>query len=377
MADQIPPHPISTSDHPFPPQHPESSSNTVLSAPTTTTAAAAPGTAAPADVDQSALTPAPEATPTSAPASASASTSAARRPPRQIAGSRRRRSPEDEEDYEAARPGPAAVGSSAAGGATTTRSRAKRMRTEMLALSDGEASSNGTARAASNGTGTQQRTPLATSANGTHKMAAAGAMNGSSSHNGKEVARPPAAADYMGNDREEVTRILIQALSDMGYQDAAESVSRESGYALESRTVANFRKSVLGGAWAEAERLLMGAAPAPDDKTTPGNDLVLVPGADRDLMRFWLRRQKFLELLEQRNTARALTVLRTELSTLYQDTSKVHFLSALLMCQSPEEVKAKANWDGAHGLSRQLLLTDLSSAPPRLSPLPMNVCAFC
>ena len=189
-------------------------------------------------------------------------------------------------------------------------------------------------------------------------------MNGSS-HNGKDVERPP-PSKYLGHDREEVTRILIQALSDMGYRDAAESVSRDSGYALESQTVAAFRKSVLEGDWAEAEQLLLGAASASDDKTVPRNDLVLAPGADPNLMRFSLRQQKYLELLEQKNTTRALSVLRTELSPLYQHTERIHFLSTLLMCQTAEEMKAKAFWDGAYGQSRQQLLSDLSGrhSPP-------------
>lgn len=31
------------------------------------------------------------------------------------------------------------------------------------------------------------------------------------------------------------------------------------------------------------------------------------------------------------------------------------------MCQSSEDLKAKAEWDGAHGQSRQHLLSELSS----------------
>ena len=212
-------------------------------------------------------------------------------------------------------------------------------------------------------------------------------MNGSS-QNGKDEARPPPTT-YFGHDRQEVTRILIQALSDMGYDEAAASVGRDSGFALESLTVTAFRRAVLGGDWAGAEQLLVGAAAASDEKAPaqdPSDALVLAPGADRDLMRFWLRQQKFLELLEQRDTQKALSVLRTELSPLNQDTQKLHLLSSLLMCRSPEDVKMKADWDGAYGQSRQLLLSELSrtslssyslslslSEPSRTSKLPKRV----
>lgn len=220
----------------------------------------------------------------------------------------------------------------------------------MLADGDGSSASNGTSRGRSNGATPSQR--AATSANGVHKAS----VNGSS-HSDKAVEYSPT---YYGHNREEVTRLLIQALSDMGYQDAAQSVSRSSGYELESPTVAAFRSAVLNGSWTEAEELLVGAV-NDDQNEGMGNGLVLAPGADRNTMRFWLREQKYLELLEQRETSRALTVLRSELTPLYRDLQKLHFLSTLLMCQSTEDLKTKAEWDGAEGESRKVLLSQLSS----------------
>ncbi|KAI1501118.1 WD40-repeat-containing domain protein [Biscogniauxia marginata] len=219
----------------------------------------------------------------------------------------------------------------------------------MLAEGDGEVAANGTSRTYANGKSTPR--PSATgSSNGTHKPVSS--TNGSS--------KPRIPEDYFGHDREEVTRILIQALSDMGYHSAAQSVSRDSGFELESETVAAFRNAVVKGSWDEAEQLLSGAAISGDPEGKSGNGLVLAKGADRKMMRFWIREQKFLEFLEQKQTARALSVLRTELTPLYQDTQKVHFLSALIMCQTPEDLRSKANWDGAHGESRQVLLSELS-----------------
>lgn len=229
----------------------------------------------------------------------------------------------------------------------------------MLADGDGLSNSNGTSR-----NGSRSLAKADGHSNGAHKEVIGGGA--ALSQNGKEVARSPSRiGTYFGHDREEVTRILIQALEDMGYHDAAESVSRDSGYSLEGQTVAEFRSAVLRGSWSEAERLLFGAATATSSggngqPSHQGNGLVLAPGADRNVMRFWLRQQKFLELLEQRETSRALMVLRNELTPLYQDTSKLHFLSSLLMCQSPEDLKLKAEWDGAHGHSREILLTELS-----------------
>lgn len=192
-------------------------------------------------------------------------------------------------------------------------------------------------------------------ANGTHK-----AVNGSSNGIKGSSAKPSPPETYFGHSGEEVTRILIQALSDMGYQDAAQSVSRDSGYELEIPTVAAFRAAVLGGQWDEAENLLLGAVGS-DINGDEGNGLVLAEGSDRDLMRFWMRQQKYLELLEGRDRGRALAVLRAELTPISKDPSRLKFLSSLLMCVSPNDIKLKAKWDGAAGKSRKNLLSELSS----------------
>ncbi|KAI5865540.1 WD40-repeat-containing domain protein [Durotheca rogersii] len=219
----------------------------------------------------------------------------------------------------------------------------------MLAETDRPVGANGTQKTYSNGK-SHQRPSVSGASNGTHKTTTA--------RNGSSKGRP--STDYCGHDREEVTRILIQALSDMGYHSAADSLSQDSGFELESPTVAAFRAAVLEGDWNEAERLLFGASPPSDRAGEGSNGLVLAKGADRNVMRFWIRQQKFLELLEQKETTRALIVLRTELTTLYYDTKKLHFLSSLLMCQSAEDLKSRAEWDGAYGDSRHVLLSQLS-----------------
>jgi len=68
----------------------------------------------------------------------------------------------------------------------------------------------------------------------------------------------PPRGDYLGHDREEVTRILIQALGDLGYVKAAAMLEDESEYALESPYVSSFRHAVLKGDWNGAEKLLEG-----------------------------------------------------------------------------------------------------------------------
>lgn len=152
--------------------------------------------------------------------------------------------------------------------------------------------------------------------------------NGESHGNG--AGKSPASSTYYGHNREEVTRILIQSLHELGYGGAASMLSAESGYELETLGVATFRSAVLGGRWSEAERILIQSfknGASNNEKAPPEEDLLLVENADRNEMLFYLRQQKFLELLEARDVASALTVLRQELTPLNYDIDRLHALS--------------------------------------------------
>lgn len=220
---------------------------------------------------------------------------------------------------------------------------------------------NGAGANGAGANGTTPASPLRSINGGTEngELKASIAINGSSNKGKRGAGAAPMSSTYFGHNRGEVTRILIQALTDMGYQDAAENVSRKSGVNLESPTVAAFRSSVLQGDWAETERLLDSASTA--DEWMASNGLEIAPGSDRNTMRFWVRQQKYLELLELRDTTQALMALRADLTPLSQDTEKLRLLSSLLMCRSTEDLMAKANWDGAQGQSRHRLLAELSS----------------
>ncbi|KAI9887002.1 MAG: hypothetical protein M1823_001218, partial [Watsoniomyces obsoletus] len=224
--------------------------------------------------------------------------------------------------------------------------------------------------------------------------------NGSTNGSANGVAARPTPPDYFGHDREEVIRILIQTLHDLGCRSAAGALSRESGYDLESPTIAAFRHAVLQGEWAEAEALLSGGPRAEVDdasaRPSPRSEIVLAEGADPKEMLFSIRQQKYLELLEQRDLGTALMVLRQELTPLHQDIARLHALSrwvgcihnpsdilpflprvvvndvykssadprvnSLMMCQSAEDLQSQADWDGAGGSSRHDLLSELSKS---------------
>ena len=207
--------------------------------------------------------------------------------------------------------------------------------------------------------GTTPKKPVSTVVNG-HERRSVNGSDSAHSNGSQKKAVPVRSHRWEGHDREEVTRILIQGLVDMGYSDAAESLIGESGFELESPSVAAFRSAVLAGDWNEAEAILVGRI---DDRDTqgdaPDDGLVLAEGGDRGQMLFWIREQKFLELLDQRDLSHALMVLRTELTPLDHDIHQLHALSTLLMCP-PEDLRSKAHWADSVEESRRILLQSLS-----------------
>lgn len=129
-----------------------------------------------------------------------------------------------------------------------------------------------------------------------------------------------------------MTRLIIQALDDLGYHGAANKLSQESGFEVESPVVAHFRHAVLQGDWAQAETLLFGSEP-PDGgggvsiHNGDHRGLRFVDGVDQNQLRFQLRTQKYLELLESKDLGHALMVLRQELTPLKQDRGQLQHLS--------------------------------------------------
>ena len=169
-------------------------------------------------------------------------------------------------------------------------------------------------------------------------------------HSPGPVAVQPNTSPFYGHDREEVTRILLQSLSDLGYDQAARQLSKESGYQLEIPRVARFRMAVQQGEWEEAEALIFGSeemdggvmlrnghTSSPSwrkSRLSFGSQngfgregLPLAEGADITTLKFLMRQQKYLELLENRDLNTALTVLRSELTPLKRDIGRIHALS--------------------------------------------------
>lgn len=198
--------------------------------------------------------------------------------------------------------------------------------------SDRQASSSNGSRHGQNGSSllNYQKSSYAGSANGSSHL------NGSaSSHTNGTITNGNHSSSFFGHDRGEVSRLLIQALHDLGYHDSSSTLVRESGYELESPAVAAFRHAILDGEWSEAESLLFGSSGLDEGggvsiingHSNYHEPLPLADGADKQDLRFQLRRQKYLELLEERDHTGALLVLRQELTPLHRDVVQLHVLS--------------------------------------------------
>ncbi|KAF9246441.1 WD40 repeat-like protein [Melanogaster broomeanus] len=152
--------------------------------------------------------------------------------------------------------------------------------------------------------------------------------NGMSKHS-SSIARVSLPGTTLYNDpyvdREEFVRLVIQSLRDIGYIESAATLQAESGYALEAPEVTDFRQYVLSADWANAESLLSQLAVEDEEALWEAH--------------FLIGRQKYLELLEARNTTVALQVLRNELAPLSANPEQLHALSSLIMCSDADDLR--------------------------------------
>ncbi|XP_021957244.1 WD repeat-containing protein 26 [Folsomia candida] len=155
---------------------------------------------------------------------------------------------------------------------------------------------------------------------------------------------------------EDIVRIIGQHLLTMGLTKSAEALMDESGCRMDHPTAAKFRTHVMHGEWSRAHKDLQELRNLLEN---PENLLE---------MQFLLLEQKYLELLEEGKVIDALSVLQYELTPLNHKTSRVHQLSAFIMCSTPEEVREQASWKGKE--SRINLMEQLQGFLPPSVMLP-------
>merc|ERR1719197_1101301 len=128
--------------------------------------------------------------------------------------------------------------------------------------------------------------------------------------------------------RHEMVRLMLQAMQDHGFSEAATALSRESGVQLQTDDATEFCRFVLDGAWEKA----IEALPA-----------VLGAHSDARVCTFLIREQQYLELLESGDVPAALACLREQLTPLRASTlaDRLHALSSLVLCADGAELRAR------------------------------------
>lgn len=198
----------------------------------------------------------------------------------------------------------------------------------------------------------------------THSAFTNGSSSGAGSgpRHGKGIARVNLPGSTISEDssidREEFVRLVIQSLRDVGYIESAATLEAESGYSLERSEVTHFRRYILDGSWSKADAAL--------------HHLHIEDPESLLDARFLINEQKYLEYLESGKTTAALHVLRNELAPLNVDPDHLHTLSSLIMCSEPEDLRRRADWDGAAGMSRQRLLNALHNYIPSSVMIPQK-----
>lgn len=156
----------------------------------------------------------------------------------------------------------------------------------------------------------------------------------------------------------ELVRVILQALESLNYSESARALEKESGIALHVPVVNEFRQHVLMGDWDKVIHSL------PQVGLTEKHKVQNV--------KFLIYRQKYLELLDSKKAGEALQTLRQELAPMTRDSTQLHKLASLIMCQSSEDLMRRTKWQTPVQLSRQELLNDLHKYIPSTMMIPEN-----
>lgn len=156
--------------------------------------------------------------------------------------------------------------------------------------------------------------------------------------------------------RMEFVRIITEALYSLGYEKSGSLLEEESGIPLHSSLVGLLRKQVLSGFWEESVVTL--------------HKLGMLEETTLKSASFLILEQKFFELLGKERTMEALKTLRTEITPLSINVSRVHELSSCLVSSSQYKLLGSSGGDILCGKSRSKLLEELQKLLPPAVMIP-------
>ncbi|KAG4924130.1 hypothetical protein AAZX31_18G108800 [Glycine max] len=148
--------------------------------------------------------------------------------------------------------------------------------------------------------------------------------------------------------REEFVRIITKALYSLGYKKSGVRLEEESGIPLHSSVVNLFMQQILDGHWDESIVTLNKIGLADENVVQAASFLIL--------------EQKFFELLDGEKVMDALKTLRTEITPLCSDSSRIRELSSRML--SPCGQVGSSKRDIVLVRSRSKLLEELQKLLP-------------
>ena len=144
--------------------------------------------------------------------------------------------------------------------------------------------------------------------------------------------------------KEELIRLSIEMLKDLGLPHSARSVQEESKIKPPCELSKIFSKSIMDANWEFAEKTI--------------NQF----GIDSCLLQkiiFLIKKQKFLETLAKQNTLTAVQILRNEITPLKYDQDELHKLASFILCQSRADLAFSAEFEENEMESRHNLLVQI------------------
>ncbi|KAG1693958.1 WD repeat-containing protein 26 [Nymphon striatum] len=153
-------------------------------------------------------------------------------------------------------------------------------------------------------------------------------------------------------------RIIGQYLRELGLNRTIDVLIHESGCKIDHSYATKFCSYITNGEWKKAESILSELKPLAKNPQ------------DIAEIKFLIIEQKYLELLDDGNSIDALNCLRSELTPLNHNTSRIHELSRLMMCNNNEELRKESDWPGKNSTSRKLLMKKLQEFFPPSVMLP-------
>ncbi|KAA8544799.1 hypothetical protein F0562_019610 [Nyssa sinensis] len=156
--------------------------------------------------------------------------------------------------------------------------------------------------------------------------------------------------------KEEFVRIIAEALYSLGFEKTGSLLEEESGISLHSSVVNLFMQQILDGNWDESVATL--------------HKIGLMDETIIKLASFVILEQKFLELLAGEKVMDALKTLRTEITPLCINTSRLRELSSCIVSPSQCALVGFPGQDIARTKSRPELLEELQKLLPPTVMIP-------